>query len=93
MIEVVNLNKSFGEIDVLHDINIKINKGGKFMSKKLLCFILTLCMLLQALGMVSFASEEMLTDEIILENDIQKEEYIMAQKRRNLRAERKKGGF
>ncbi len=29
MIEVVNLNKSFGEIDVLHDINIKINKGEK----------------------------------------------------------------
>ena len=27
MIEVVNLNKSFGKIDVLHDINIKINKG------------------------------------------------------------------
>ena len=29
MIEVVNLNKSFGKIDVLHDINIKINKGEK----------------------------------------------------------------
>lgn len=29
MIEVVNLNKSFGEIDVLHDIDIKINKGEK----------------------------------------------------------------
>ena len=31
--------------------------------------------------------------QLLLENDIQKEEYIMAQKRRNLRAERKKGGF
>ena len=29
MIEVVNLNKSFGDIDVLHDINIKIEKGEK----------------------------------------------------------------
>ena len=29
MIEVVNLNKSFGNIDVLHDINIKIEKGEK----------------------------------------------------------------
>lgn len=29
MIEVVNLNKSFGELDVLHDINIKIEKGEK----------------------------------------------------------------
>ncbi len=29
MIEVVNLNKSFGNIDVLHDVNIKINKGEK----------------------------------------------------------------
>ena len=29
MIEVVNLNKSFGKIDVLHDINININKGEK----------------------------------------------------------------
>lgn len=29
MIEVVNLNKSFGKIDVLHDINITINKGEK----------------------------------------------------------------
>ena len=29
MLEVVNLNKSFGVIDVLHDINIKINKGEK----------------------------------------------------------------
>lgn len=29
MIEVVNLNKSFGELDVLHDINIKIKKGEK----------------------------------------------------------------
>ncbi len=29
MIEVVNLNKSFGDIDVLHDINITINKGEK----------------------------------------------------------------
>ena len=29
MIEVVNLNKSFGKIDVLHDFNIKINKGEK----------------------------------------------------------------
>ena len=29
MIEVINLNKSFGEIDVLHDINITINKGEK----------------------------------------------------------------
>ncbi len=29
MIEVVNLNKSFGKIDVLHDVNIKINKGEK----------------------------------------------------------------
>ena len=29
MIEVVNLNKSLGKIDVLHDINIKINKGEK----------------------------------------------------------------
>ena len=29
MIEVVNLIKSFGKIDVLHDINIKINKGEK----------------------------------------------------------------
>jgi len=29
VIEVVNLNKSFGKIDVLHDINIKINKGEK----------------------------------------------------------------
>ena len=44
------------------------------MSKKLLCFILTLCMLLQAFGMVSFASDEMLTDEIILENDTAIEE-------------------
>ena len=44
------------------------------MSKKLLCFILTLCMLLQAFGMVSFASEEMLTEEIILENDTAIEE-------------------
>jgi acyl-CoA hydrolase len=31
--------------------------------------------------------------QLILENDIQKEEYIMAQKRRDLRSERKKGGF
>ncbi len=29
MIEVVNLNKSFGKIDVLHDINISISKGEK----------------------------------------------------------------
>lgn len=29
MIEVVNLNKSFGKIDVLHDININIDKGEK----------------------------------------------------------------
>ncbi len=29
MIEVVNLNKSFGKIDVLHDININISKGEK----------------------------------------------------------------
>ena len=29
MIEVVNLNKSFGKIDVLHDININIEKGEK----------------------------------------------------------------
>ncbi len=29
MIDVVNLSKSFGTIDVLHDINIKINKGEK----------------------------------------------------------------
>lgn len=29
MIEVVNLNKSFGKVDVLHDININIEKGEK----------------------------------------------------------------
>ena len=29
MIEVVNLNKSFGKIEVLHDINTTINKGEK----------------------------------------------------------------
>lgn len=29
MIEVVNLNKSFGDVSVLHDININIEKGEK----------------------------------------------------------------
>ena len=52
------------------------------MSKKLLCFILTLCMLLQAFGMVSFASEEMLTDEIILENVIELENVNSGQFRK-----------
>ena len=31
--------------------------------------------------------------QLILENDIQREEYHMAEKRRELRLERRKGGF
>ena len=31
--------------------------------------------------------------QLILENDIQKEEFLMAEKRRALRLERRKGGF
>ena len=46
------------------------------MSKKLLCFMLTLCMLMQAFGMVSFANDELLTEEIILEDDTVAEEDL-----------------